>query len=81
MISSCSKSKLLIFGFDLRCPDPSQWNLRANVYNCIDVFNYLCLYDDFNLIYSESCEKEHFAKIGKSYFKYLIKKPFHAFTD
>ena len=52
------------FVFDLRCPDSSQWNLRANVYNCSEVFNYLCLYDDFNLNYSESCEKEYFARRG-----------------
>jgi hypothetical protein len=58
-----------------------KWNLRANVFNCGDVSDYLCLYDDFNLTYSESCEKEYFAKRGKSCFKYLIKKLIHAFTD
>lgn len=52
------------FGFELKCPEPSQWAFRKHM--CVTPENYSCLYNIKRKKYVESCfEKTDFVKAGK----------------
>lgn len=52
------------FGFELKCPKPSQWAFRKHM--CGTPEKYSCLYDIKRNIYVESCvENIDFVKAGK----------------
>lgn len=54
------------FGFELQCPESSQWKFRKQI--CSKPEKYSCLYDIEKRIYIESCtENTDFVKAGKRY--------------
>ncbi|XP_071179589.1 uncharacterized protein [Mytilus edulis] len=50
-------------GYDFRCPDRSQWKLRAKAV-CLAESNYVCLFHILNNYYMEDCIGIDYSKIG-----------------
>lgn len=54
----------LCAAFQLKCPEPTQWRLRANSH-CADPSKYSCVQNDIINGYSENCTWFDFQQAGK----------------
>ncbi|CAC5370538.1 unnamed protein product [Mytilus coruscus] len=57
-----------VTAYNLTCPHPGQWELRAKVKNCSSIENYVCLFDAVQLTFAEICKKPQLERKGNKLF-------------